>query len=130
MAKKLRKKKQSILIIEDEQMLMSIMETKLKKAGYQIFKAENGLKGLDIAFKERPDLILLDLIMPVMDGISFLEKLRQNQWGRSAKVIVTTNLNDGDHMNMALKDGVSDYFIKSNMTPMDIVLKVEEKLGK
>jgi len=83
-----------ILIIEDEAPLLHILETTLKREGFQVFTAGSGKVGLAAALRFRPHLVLLDLIMPGMNGIALLKKLRANEWGRDVPVIVLTNLSD------------------------------------
>src|SRR3989344_1728070 len=81
-----------ILIVEDELAYLELLKSQLTQKGYSVIEAENGKKGLETAKKEKPDLILLDIRMPVMDGITMLDLLRKDEYGKSAKVIILTNL--------------------------------------
>src|SRR3990167_10306088 len=84
-----------VLIVEDEAPLRNAVTDILTFEGFTVFQGKNGQEGLDIALKEHPDLILLDLMMPVMDGLTMLGKLRQDpDWGKDASVILLTNIND------------------------------------
>jgi two-component system, OmpR family, alkaline phosphatase synthesis response regulator PhoP len=118
-----------ILIIEDEVSLLHALSAKLNEAGFVILEAKNGEEGLKMALAEHPDLILLDIIMPRMDGISLLKKLRVDDWGKNAPVIVLSNLSDADNSVKAVSGNVSDYLIKSDWKIADVVAKIKEKLG-
>jgi DNA-binding response OmpR family regulator len=117
-----------ILIVEDETTLLEVLEKKFTKEKFQVLLAKNGLEGLDIALSEHPDMILLDIVMPVMDGLTMLEKLRQDSWGRNAHVILLTNLADTDQVASATNLRVFDYLVKSNWKIEDVVKKVKEKI--
>ena len=90
---------------------------------------KNGEVGLERALKERPDLILLDIIMPVMDGMTMLAKLRTDKWGKDVPVIMLTNLNNSEDVEEASKHGVYDYLVKSNWRLEDVIGKVREALS-
>ncbi|QQG47360.1 MAG: response regulator [Candidatus Woesebacteria bacterium] len=115
-----------ILIIEDERPILKVLSKKLTNAGYEIISSSNGKEGLEVALKEHPDLILLDIILPGMDGMSLLTKLREDHWGSSVPVIILTNLGDGDRIVESKKKGVYDYLIKTDWSLTDVVSKVNE----
>ena len=117
--------KSKILIIEDEPSLLHLMVDKFTQEGFVTFSAINGKKGISIALKKHPDLIILDSIMPIMDGFTTLKILRQDEWGKIAKVVFFTNLNDDFKRKEALDQGVIDYLIKSNVSLKEIVKKVK-----
>ena len=125
---KKEKKKKVILIVEDELPLRKILAEKLRHEGYLIIQASNGQEGLDLALREKPNLILLDILMPVMDGSAMLEKLRADKWGKKAKIIIITNLADKETDNETKKYGVNDFLIKSECKIIDIVKKINEIL--
>ena len=86
-------KKQTILIVEDELPLLKVYADRFSEEGFLVLKASNGQEGLDLAIKEKPDLILLDILMPVMDGLTMMQKLRENNtWGSSVPIMLLTNL--------------------------------------
>ncbi len=119
-----------ILIIEDEQTLLKALEVKLSKENYEILKAIDGKEGVEVALREHPDLILLDIIMPIMDGIKVLEKLRKNEWGKKVPIImILTNLDEEKAIAQAKQYDVHDYLVKTNWKLKDIVNKVKAKLG-
>lgn len=118
-------KNKKILIAEDEEQLLMVMSFKLEREGYSVFKAKNGTEGLKLALDVRPDLILLDIMMPVMDGMQMLKSLRLDPWGEKAKVVVLTNLTQ-EHAEEALKLGVKKYLVKSD-SPLDQVVKIVDE---
>lgn len=120
-----------ILIIDDEEPILTALQDKFNREGFaEIFTAHNGEEGLASALKERPDLILLDILMPKMDGITMLKKLREDEWGRSVKAIILTNFDTTDEM---LKEVTmtepSYYLLKSNWRIEDVIVKAKEALG-
>lgn len=117
-----------ILIVEDGPTLLSILVDKFTQEGFKVFVAKDGQEGLSSALKNHPDLILLDIIMPVMDGMTMLYELRKDPWGRSVQVILLTNLSDAGKVSEALAQGVSDYLVKADWKIADIVKEVNEKL--
>lgn len=128
MAEEIANKK--ILIVEDEAPLRNAMTDILTFEGFTVFQAKNGQEGLDIALLEHPDLILLDLMMPVMDGLTMLEKLRADQiYGKNAMVILLTNINDPDKVAAATEAGSYDFLVKSDWNIEDVVRKIKTRLN-
>ena len=125
-----KKKKESILIVEDEPTLLRVIAEKLAHEGFIALEAKNGKEGLALALKKRPELILLDIIMPVMDGVTMLAKLRSDAWGKNVPVVILTNLSDERKVSLAIEKGVFDYLVKSDWTLEDVVKKVKERLKK
>ena len=119
-----------VLIVEDEKSLMEALNKKFTAEGFKVVEAVNGKEGLDKSLSERPDVILLDIIMPVMDGMTMLKKLREDSWGKLANVVLLTNLSDPQRMEEALEKGAFDYLVKSDWRLEDVVKKVEGKIGK
>ncbi|EKD46887.1 MAG: hypothetical protein ACD_67C00027G0002 [uncultured bacterium] len=120
--------KKRILVVEDEQALAKAIIAKFENSGFEVFWAQNGEECLNVAFEQHPDLILLDIIMPKMDGITALNKLRSDTWGKNVPIIMLTNLSSAEDVDMATKNGVFDYLIKSDWKLEDVVKKVSEKL--
>lgn len=118
----------TVLIVEDEAPLRGALSIKCKKVGLKVLEAGNGEEGLDVAFREHPDLVLLDIMMPVMGGMAMLKQLRADAWGKSVKVIMLTNLNDAEYIAGAMEQGSFDYFVKSDWKIDDLVEKVKERL--
>lgn len=121
-------KKNKILIVEDERSLMAPLRKKFKLEGFEVVEANDGEKGLELAKKENPDLILLDVVMPNMDGMTMLKKLRKEKKMKKTPVIFLTNLADVNYVNEAIDLDVFDYLVKSNWRIEDVVKKVKEKL--
>ncbi len=117
-----------ILIIEDENALRKALATKLGQESYEILEAKNGLEGFELIKKEKPDLTLLDIIMPKLDGITLLQKVKMEMPHFMTPVIILTNLSDRAELEKALNEGVRDYLIKSDWKIEDVVQKVKEKL--
>jgi len=127
MAKKNVPKK--ILIVEDERSLMQVLADRLALEGFNVIKAYDGQEGLDSARKEMPDLILLDLIMPVMDGMTMLEEMRKDDCCKIIPAIVLTNLIDKEQVAKALSAGSYDYLVKTDWKIEDIIIKIKVKLN-
>ena len=120
--------KKKILIVEDEISLLNALRDKLTHENFAVLEAKNGEEGLAVALREHPDLILLDIVMPKMDGMTMLRKLREDLWGKSAKVIILTNLSDKEKMAEALEQKLHKYLVKSDWKIEDVVAKVREQL--
>lgn len=118
-----------ILIVEDEEILLKDLADKFTETGFEILTAKDGQEGLNVAFKNHPDLILLDIVMPVMDGMTMLYQLRRDPWGKEVEVILLTNLSDSDKIADSYSEGVHDYLVKSDWSLDDIMAKVKGKLS-
>lgn len=119
-----------ILIIEDELPMLKALSDKFSREGFSVLEARNGEEGLEVAQKTRPDLLILDLFMPVMDGKAMMEKLREDEWGKKVPIIILTNLNPDDKtLNEILASGPAYYFVKSKWQLEDLVEKVKKELG-
>ena len=121
--------KKRILIVEDEPTLVEVLKDKLELSKYEVLKAGDGAVGLKKALAEKPDLILLDLVMPNMDGMTMLEKLREDSWGKKVPVIILTNLTSVAETKEAMKKGVNDYLIKSDWALEDLLEKISITLS-
>lgn len=121
--------KKVLLIIDDEAIVLKSLSSQFDKDKVKVITATNGADGLKIALKEHPDLILLDLIMPKMDGMTMLTKLRKNAWGKNAKVIILSNLSDAERVAQAVEKGTYEYLVKVDWNVMDVVKKCKKILG-
>ena len=118
-----------ILIVEDEKSLSDALLKKFTREDFEVLVENNGEDGLATALREKPDVILLDLNIPKLDGMSLLKNLRKdNLYGKSAKVIILTNSYDIEKVGEATSFGVFDYFIKADSSMSSILNKVKEKL--
>lgn len=118
-----------ILVIEDEAPLRDAMTLYLEQAGFKVHAAINGEDGLKLALDEHPSLILLDQLMPGMNGTEVLAKIRKDEWGKHAQVVMMTNVNDLETMNDSLKAGVNDYLLKSELELEELVTLIRSKVG-
>lgn len=118
-----------ILVVEDEITLLEALISKLKKEGMETFEARDGQSGLNMALKIKPDLIMLDVIMPVMDGMTMLKKLREDEWGKTVPVILLTNLRSPERAEEAFSSGVYDYLVKVDWKLDEVMEKIKEKLN-
>lgn len=120
-----------ILVVEDELAYLKLLNSQLTEKGYQVIEAMDGKKGLEMAKKENPDLILLDIRLPVMDGMAMLDELRKEEAGKKTKVIVLTNLEpDEKIIGKVVKDLPTYYFVKSDIQFSDLLDKIKELLGE
>lgn len=120
--------KKRILVVDDDSNLRNVLIDKLSIAGFEVFGAENGEEGLKKALELHPDLMLFDVIMPKMNGWDLLRTLREDKWGKDARVIMLTVVEDADSVARAMEGGSFVYLIKTDHSLDDIVLKVEEML--
>lgn len=119
----------SIVIIEDEETLLRMLSEKLSREGFKVWKALNGEEGLHMIQTKHPDIILLDIIMPRMDGMTMLKTLRQSEWGKDIPVIILSNLSDDKRVAESMEHGVYDYLIKTDWSLEEVAKKVKGKLG-
>ncbi len=120
-----------ILIVEDEVDLSEALGDKLNREGFQSFQAKNGEEGLALALKEHPDLILLDIVMPVMDGMTMFSELRKDAWGKNVPDILLTNLSATEEkiIKAMVENKPSYYLVKSDWKIGDVVKKINETLN-
>ncbi|MEA2715303.1 MAG: hypothetical protein QOG91_331 [Candidatus Parcubacteria bacterium] len=124
--------KKKVLIIEDETPMLRALSDTFTRAGFNVLEARDGSMALGIALNNKPDIILLDIILPVMDGLTFLKKLREDTaFGRNVPVVLLTNLSaDREAINKAITEGNPAYYlVKTEWTIRDVVEKVKERLG-
>jgi DNA-binding response OmpR family regulator len=117
-----------ILLIEDEKILAEMYRDKFTQAGFKVFLALDSKKGLALVKKERPDLVILDILLPKENGITFLAWLRKEPEISSTLVVAFSNYDDPETKKRAIKLGAKDYLIKTNYTPQEIVKKIKEYL--
>lgn len=126
-------KKIKILIVEDEPVVGKVYAEELRDQGYQVITAVNGQEGLDTALSEKPDLILLDILMPIMDGLTMMGKLREtNLYGKEVPIILLTNLsaNEESIIESVVKNEPAYYLVKSDWDLSAVVEKIKERLAR
>jgi DNA-binding response OmpR family regulator len=117
-----------ILIVEDDKFLRELITKKLKEEGYETVGAGDGEEGIEKAKKESPDIILLDLILPGIDGFEVLSRIKDDSAVSSIPVIILSNLGQREEVEKGLKMGAVDYMIKAHFTPGEITEKVKSIL--
>jgi len=120
--------KKKIMIVEDDSFVMDIYQTKLAQSGFETIEAGNGLEAVKILEKEKPDLILLDILMPYMDGMEVLKKIKKEEKFKDTPVILLTNLSQQEEVNRGLELWAKDYLIKSHFTPSEVLDKINSYL--
>jgi len=123
------KRLKKILIVDDEALVVKALSSKLAAEGFLVDAAYDGEDALLKVTKDKPDLILLDIIMPKLDGISVLKKLKASDKTKNISIIILTNLYDDKKVAEVLKVGNTDYLIKVEHTINEVTKKVKEKLG-
>lgn len=120
----------SVLIVEDDEFLREVISRKLSKEGFDVQAAIDAKEALEIIKKKMPQIILLDLILPGMDGYEFLAQIKKEPVIKDVPVIILSNLCEKDEVDSALAAGAADYLIKANFSPAEIVQKVKDVLGQ
>ena len=121
-------KKKIVLVVEDEMSLLHVLEDKLQGEGFDVFGAKNGVEGLKEASEIHPDMILLDILLPEMNGLEFLHKLRETDWGKEVKVIILTNLDTSEAISDAIASGGYSYLIKADWKIEDVVERIKREI--
>ena len=117
-----------ILVVEDDPILSKMYSEKFSNEGFKVLTAMDGESGLDVALKNKIDIILLDVMLPRVSGIDLLKKLREHEKGKNILVVVLTNLADPDEKKRALNLGVKDYLVKAMQNPGQVVDKVKSRM--
>lgn len=118
-----------IAIIEDDAAISQMYRIKFEAEGFEVETAENGSIGLELIKDWSPDIILLDLMMPEMDGEEMLTRLRKEPWGKDVKVIILTNMGESEAPASIKEMGVEAFILKANMTPRQVATLVKERIG-
>ena len=118
-----------IAIIEDDLAISQMYRIKFETDGYEVETAENGKQGLELCEKMKPEIILLDVMMPEMTGPEMLEKLRQTDWGVKIKVLILTNMGEQEIPEVVKKYNVEDIILKADMTPSQVAALVKKSIG-
>ncbi|MEO8065794.1 MAG: response regulator [Candidatus Doudnabacteria bacterium] len=123
-------KKTKILVVEDEEILLTALSEELSQEGFEVVGAKDGVEGVEKAASEKPDLILLDLVMPKLDGIGALKQMKANPAIQDIPVVILTNLSDYDKVSDALSLGAMDYLVKANYNLEELVNKIKTVLER
>ena len=118
-----------ILLIEDDEIQAQVYLTRLLGEGYSVTWSKDGEDGLKMALENHPSLILLDIRMPKMDGLTVMQELRKDEWGKKVPIIILTNLESNDEiLNHIAKDNPSYFLLKPSTNPEEIIEKINETL--
>jgi len=120
--------KKLLLLVEDDVSISKVLSRFLEQSGFNLLRATDGIYGLKMALENHPDLILLDLIMPHMDGLTFLKELRKDKWGKSVPVMILSNLSNPETEKEAAQYAIKDYIIKTDFCLTDILKKINDIL--
>ncbi len=115
-----------IVVVEDDKFLREMISRKLDKEGYEVIQAIDGEKGEQKIKEEKPDLVLLDLILPGIDGFEVLSNIKQDSELKDIPVIILSNLGQKSEVERGLKLGAVDFLIKAHFTPGEIITKIQE----
>lgn len=123
--------KKKVLVIDDEMPVQNALKDVLEERGYTCIAAPDGEKGLASALAEKPDLIVLDVLMPRLDGLAMLRELRKDEWGARARVLVLTNLsaNSSDRVRALVETAPDFYLVKSDWPIAEVASKIEEMMA-
>lgn len=123
-------KKIRIGLVEDDSFLANMYETKLNLEGFEVKKALDGQEGIEMIKQEKPDVILLDILLPKMDGWEVLNALKKEESVKDIPVILLTNLGQEEDVKKGLELGAVDYLIKAHFVPQEVIEKIKEVLKK
>jgi len=118
-----------IAIIEDDTVINQMYRMKFEADGFEVQLADDGKRGVALVEQFKPDLILLDLQMPNMNGAEALEEIRKHPWGKDIPVIILTNLGEEESPKSLKSLGIHSYIVKADLTPRQVVTRVKEALG-
>ena len=119
-----------ILIIEDEEIIFTLIQKKLSQLGYNVLVSRDGQDGLKTMRKEKPDLILLDMVMPKVGGLEVLERMAKEKELKNIPVVVISNSGQPVEIDRAQKLGAKDWLVKTEFDPQEVVDKVVKQIGK
>ena len=117
-----------VLIVDDDSFILDMYALKFREEGFELVVASDGKQALDAIAQEKPDIMLLDVIMPLSDGFEVLEKVKADPKVKNVPVILLTNLGQKEDIDKGLKLGAVDYIIKAHFTPSEVVQKVKQYL--
>ena len=117
----------SVLIVDDEESLATVLSRKFTDEGITAYTANNGRVGLEMALEKHPDIILLDIMMPEMDGFDVMRHLQEDEWGKTVPIILLTNSSSIDTVAKAVSSGMSEFLVKTDMRLDDVVRKVKSR---
>ncbi len=118
----------SVLIVDDEESLVNVLARKFEDEGITAYTALDGREGLNLALEKHPDIILLDIMMPEMDGFDVMKHLQEDAWGKTVPIILLTNSSSIDTVAKAVTSGMSEFLVKTDIRLDDVVAKVKDRI--
>lgn len=119
---------QKVLVVEDEHAIRRALSIVFQREGFEVLEAKNGEEGLDIALRGRPHIIILDLVMPKMDGLTMVRKIRKDPWGKTVPIIIYSNLSRNEKIAEARELGITDFLSKTDFGLRDVLERVQQHL--
>jgi CheY-like chemotaxis protein len=116
--------------VDDEESLVNVLARKFTDEGVTAYTAHNGREGLTVALEKHPDLILLDIMMPEMDGFDVMNALHDDEWGKTVPIILLTNSSSIETVSRAVSSGMSEFLVKTDMRLDQVVSHVKERLDR
>ena len=120
--------KKKVLLVEDDKTISLMYKIKIETGGFEVLTADNGADGLSLAKKQKPDIIMLDVILPQLDGFSVLEELKKDASTKNIPVVMLTNLGTEEDKEKGEKLGATDYLVKASLTPAQVEEKIKQYL--
>ena len=121
--------KTKVLLVEDDLMIVEMYKMRFEEEGYAVLVTDKGSEAIEIAEKEKPDIILLDVILPEVDGFTVLQKLKNDIKTKEIPILLLTNLGQESDKEKGLQMGAADYFIKAQHTPVEVIQKIKELIN-
>lgn len=122
--------KQVVLIVDDDEFLLEMYALKFKEEGFVVEVAQSGREAIEKSESAHPDVILLDIVLPEMDGFAVLQKMREDKKSGMPLIVMLTNLSQKDDAERGMRLGADDYVVKAHYTPSEVVEKVRKLLAK
>ena len=119
-----------VLMIEDESLIFELLQKKILKAGYEFYGARNGVDGLREMKRNKPDVVLLDIVMPKMGGLEVLEEMQQDKELKKIPVIVISNSGQPVELDRAQSLGARDWLVKTEFDPQEVIDKIKKQVGE
>ena len=124
------KTKKTVLVVEDEAATALALCAALQHEGYEVLQADDGSKGLHVALDRHPDIMLVDLNLPKMNGMDMIREIRNDSWGKTVKIVILTNVSDMSSLEEAMKHETYYYLIKGDSSVADVITTVRSQLEK
>lgn len=119
-----------VLLVEDEQILLELLDKKLRGQGYETFLANDGEKGLQLARQIVPDVIILDIVMPKMDGFAVMAEIQKDENLKKIPIIIVSNSGQSVELSRARQLGARDWLVKTEFDPQEVVEKIKKQIGE